>query len=158
MSTVIESIDISARPETVYDLVADVAGIGRFSPEATGALGAGPQPGVGDAFWGVNRRGVWVWVTRCTVTGADRGRFFAFEVDFGPLPVSAWTYEIVATDDGCRVAETWVDRREGVRGMVMKALGKPVIPESRSDHNRATMRATLIALKQTAEELAWQDR
>jgi len=102
-----ESIHIAADPGSVYDLIADVSAVGRFSPEATGALGAGERLAVGDTFWGTNRRGPWIWVTRCRVTSADRGRAFAFDVDFGPLPVSSWSYEVVATAEGCTVTETW---------------------------------------------------
>ena len=37
---VVEYIEIAATPEVVYDLVADVARMGEWSPEATGAKGA----------------------------------------------------------------------------------------------------------------------
>jgi hypothetical protein len=151
MRSVTESIRIAAAPEVVYDLVADVAGMGRFSPEATGAVGAGRAPEVGHTFWGTNRRGPWFWMTRCRVTAADRGRAFAFDVDIGPFPVSSWSYEIEAEPDGCRVTETWVDRRTGLRGAAMRAGGSIVIPGPRDEHNRGTMRATLAALRDTAE-------
>jgi hypothetical protein len=150
-ATVSESIHIAAAPEVVYDLIADVASVGQFSPEATGALGAGARLGVGDTFWGTNRRGLWFWVTRCRVTSADRGRAFAFDVDFGPLPVSRWSYEIVATDEGCTVTETWVDRRDGRRGELFSKAGSVIIPGPRDEHNRINIRQTLDALKAAAE-------
>ena len=150
-SVVSESIHIQAPPEAVYDLIADVSSIGQFSPEATGALGAGKRLRVGDTFWGTNRRGPWIWATRCRVTGADRGRAFAFDVDFGPLPVSTWSYEIVGTDDGCTVAETWVDRRSGRRGALFSKVGSVMIPGPRDEHNLHNIRQTLEALRAAAE-------
>jgi hypothetical protein len=150
-SVVSESIDIAADPDAVYDLIADVSAVGRFSPEATGALGAGERLAVGDTFWGTNRRGPWIWVTRCRVTSADRGRSFAFDVDFGPLPVSSWTYELRATEGGCTVTETWVDRREGRRGQLFSRAGSVIIPGPRDEHNRRNIRQTLQAVKDAAE-------
>jgi len=151
VTTVTESIHISAPARRVYDLIADVAGMGRFSPEATGAVGAPREPAVGDTFWGTNRNGPWFWMTRCRVTAADPGRAFAFDVDLGPFPVSAWSYRIEPDGDGVLVNETWVDRRDGLRGRVMRVGGSVMIPGPRDEHNRQTMRATLAALREWAE-------
>lgn len=135
----------------VYDLVADVAAVGQFSPEATGALGASGRLGVGDTFWGTNRRGPWIWATRCRVTRADRGRAFAFDVDLGPFPISSWSYDIESLEDGCRVVETWVERRDGRRGEFMRRAGSVMIPGPRDEHNRRNIHQTLEALKLAAE-------
>lgn len=152
VSTVVrESIEITADPESVYDLIADVASVGEFSPEATGALGAGARLTEGDKFWGTNRRGPWFWVTRCTVTRADRGTGFAFDVDAGPLAISSWSYEIEPTATGCVVTESWVDRRVGRRGELVRKAGALVIPGPRDEHNRRGIRQTLQRLKAAAE-------
>ena len=151
MGSVSESIDIQASPDLVYDLIADVSSVGQFSPEATGALGAGRRLRVGDTFWGTNKRGPWIWATRCRVTSADRGRAFAFDVDFGLLPISSWSYQILATEGGCSVTETWVDRREGRRGKLVSRAGSLLIPGPRDEHNRRNIRQTLEALKVVAE-------
>lgn len=150
-SVVSESIQISAEPAAVYDLIADVSAVGQFSPEATGALGAGARLSVGDTFWGTNRRGPWIWATRCRVTSADQGVAFAFDVDFGPFPISSWTYEIQAVEGGCSVTESWVDRREGRRGKLVSRAGSVLIPGPRDEHNRRSIRQTLEALKVAAE-------
>jgi hypothetical protein len=151
MGSVSESIDIQASPDLVYDLIADVSSVGQFSPEATGALGAGRRLRVGDTFWGTNKRGPWIWATRCRMTSADRGRAFAFDVDFGLLPISSWSYQILATEGGCSVTETWVDRREGRRGKLVSRAGSLLIPGPRDEHNRRNIRHTLEALKVVAE-------
>lgn len=143
------SIQIKAPADRVYDVVANVARMGDFSPESTGTLGDPGPLGVGDKFWGTNKRGLWRWSTRCTVLAADRGRRFEFDVDFGPMPISRWTYEFEPTDDGCEVTETWHDRRAG--GPV-KWVGSVIIPGPRAEHNQANIEATLRRLKQTVEE------
>ena len=75
--TATASIDIEAPPDRVYDLIADVARVGEFSPEATGARGASRAPQSGEHFWVFNKRGPWRWFTRCTVLSAERGRRFS---------------------------------------------------------------------------------
>lgn len=150
-SPVTESVDIRATPQRVYHLVADVARMGEWSPEATGSRGAGAGLTPGDKFWGTNRRGLAVWVTRCTVLVADPGVLFEFDVDFANQGVSRWTYVFEATDQGCRITETWVDRREGVFSVPVKAAGQLLIPGDRGEHNRRNMKITLQKLKQVAE-------
>ena len=149
---VVESVTISATAEALYDLVSDVARMGEWSPEAIGARGAGERLTVGNGFVGFNRRGPVIWWTYCRVLQAERGRRFAFDVDFGPIALSRWTYEFQATPDGgTKVVETWLDRREGLVGLPVKALGQILIPGDRAAHNRASMRTTLERLKLAAE-------
>jgi hypothetical protein len=68
------SITIERSPEELYDLVADVSQMGRWSPVCTG--------GAYDAdrtwFTGTNQMGDATWETRCRVAVAQRGREFAF--------------------------------------------------------------------------------
>ncbi len=149
--TASESIHIRADPLVVYDLIADVSAVGELSPEATGALRAGADLDVGDTFWGTNRRGPWIWATRCRVTRADPGSGFAFDVDFGVFPISSWSYRIDPDDAGCLVTETWVDRREGKRGELIRRGGALIIPGPRDEHNLRGIRQTLAALKAAAE-------
>ena len=151
MTFVAASVDIAADPQAVYELIADVGGVGRFSPEATGAVQAGHQPQTGDRFWGVNRRGPWIWATRCRVIDAQPGRRFAFDVDFGPFGISRWEYDLEASDAGCSVTETWTDRRTGVRGRFITAAGSLIIPGPRAEHNLRNIRESLAGLKRLAE-------
>ncbi|MFN8125306.1 MAG: SRPBCC family protein [Candidatus Nanopelagicales bacterium] len=147
-----ESIVINAPADQVYDLVADVSRMGEWSPEATGARGTDGPPDEGERFVGFNRRGPVVWFTFCTVRAADRGAEFEFDVDFGPFPVSTWRYDFEDVGDGTtRVVETWIDRRQGLRGLTMRGVGQLLIPGSREDHNRANMIKTLRRLKSAAE-------
>lgn len=146
-----ESIYIAAEAGRIYDLVSDVARMGEWSPEATGARGADTRLQPGDRFIGWNKHGLIRWFTQCTVLSASRGEEFSFDVDVGPMPVSRWSYEFRPEGAGTKVTETWVDRREGFWAPAIKALGQVVIPGPRPRHNRANMVQTLRRLKATAE-------
>ena len=150
-----ESITVGAPADLLYDLVADVDRMGEWSPEATGARRAGKDLKVGDRFVGLNKRGPIRWFTVCTIRAADRGALLEFDVDLGPLPISTWRYDFERLDDrSTRVVETWIDRRDGIRGSLIKAGGQLLIPGPRDDHNRANIKVTLQRLKAAAESIA----
>ena len=91
------------RAEVVYDLVADMPAMGRWSPECERVewTGGATAPAVGATFTGHNRNGWRSWSTHGTVTVADRGREFAFEVrSVLNLPVSRWSYRFEAARRG----------------------------------------------------------
>jgi uncharacterized protein YndB with AHSA1/START domain len=150
MSDVEVSTGISADPGAVWRMVSDVTRMGQWSPETTGCrwLGGATGPAVGAQFRGNNRKGFRRWSTTCTVTAAEPGKRFSFEVTYGSLPISTWDYEFTAADGGSRVVESWTDRRPGW----MKVLSQPVMGVAdRAGHNRTGMEATLAALKAAAE-------
>jgi hypothetical protein len=134
-------------------MVSDLPRMGEWSPENTGgkwARGAGPM--VGATFRGTNRAGWRWWRTVVTVTAADPGRRFAFDVHFAAVPISTWEYTFAEADGGCLVTESWTERRPGW----MRAVSAPLmaVPD-RAAHNRANMEKTLQELKKAAEgELA----
>jgi uncharacterized protein YndB with AHSA1/START domain len=152
-SEVRESIVINADPVAVWKLVSDPTNYPRWSPEASKARrvsGSGKWR-VGDRFVGTNK--TWVpWSTACTVVTAD-GTEFAFDVNAGPFPVARWGYSVTPhPDGGCTVEETWVDRRSGIAGALVKPAA--VLAGRGWDaaaHNAQTMRATLVALRDEAE-------
>ncbi len=149
---VAESIEIEAPVQAVYDLIADIARMGEWSPEATGALRAPRRLEAGDRFIGSNRRGPVRWWTVCTVRHAEAPRLLEFDVDAGPVSLSRWSYRLVpAANGGTVVTEVWLDRRDGLIGLPVRLLGSLLIPGDRAAHNRANMRTTLARLKQTAE-------
>jgi uncharacterized protein YndB with AHSA1/START domain len=150
MSDVEVSTQIAADPVTVWQMVSDVTRMGRWSPETTSCRwldGAdGPVPGA--RFRGSNKHGFRRWSTTCTVTHADEGKRFSFDVTYGPTPISTWDYVFTATDGGTTVTESWTDRRPGW----MRLMSTPVLGiADRSGHNRRGMEATLAALKSAAE-------
>src|SRR5206468_4094224 len=96
---------IAADPVKVYNLVSDLPRMGEWSPENTGGrwVGGATGPAVGARFRGTNRHGVAVWMTGVTVTAADPGQRFAFDVDFLGVPISTWEYTFAEDADGCLV-------------------------------------------------------
>jgi Polyketide cyclase / dehydrase and lipid transport len=112
--------------EALYDLVADVTNMHRFSPENTDAvwLNGATGPSVGAKFKGSNQLGKAKWSTKPTVTAADRGRRFAFKVP--GAAGTEWTYEFEPVETGTRVTESvtqvkaspaiirYIQRRNGV--------------------------------------------
>jgi hypothetical protein len=147
--------EIAAPAEVLYDLIADMPRLGEWSPECErvewrgGATAA--APGVG--FTGHNRNGSRHWSTHGTVTAADRGRLFAFEVrSVLNLPVSLWSYRFTAAaDGGTLVTESTEDRR----GALIKLVGRLATGVGdREARNRETMTETLEGLRAAAEESA----
>lgn len=143
---------IAAPPADLYAMVSDLPRMGEWSPENTGGRWArGGKPIVGATFRGTNRAGWRFWRTVVTVTAADPGERFAFNVHWAAVPISTWEYTFAAEPGGCVVTEAWTDRRPGW----MRAVSNPVMGISdRAEHNRAGMEATLRALKAAAERAA----
>ena len=151
------SIHIAVDPDTLYDAVSDVRQMGRWSPENKGAevRGGFQEAYVGMTFVGTNKRGPVRWQTRCTVTAADRGQLFAFDVDrYGvapllfPVQVASWEYAFASDGDGTLVTETWYDGRRWWPDVAVRVFD-PVATRHRSfaDFQRGNIARTLARLK-----------
>ncbi len=152
MDDVTVRTEIAAPAEAIYDLVADLPAMGRWSPECERVewTGGATGPGVGATFTGHNRNGPKSWSTHGTVTVADRGREFTFEVrSVFNLPVSSWSYRFVPAGNAvCHVVESTEDRR----GRIMRTLGRLATGVGdRAERNRQTMATTLDRLRAAAE-------
>jgi hypothetical protein len=131
-------------------MVSDLPRMGEWSPENDGATwlkgATGPTPGA--TFEGKNHNGKKRWATNGTIVDVEPGRLFTFRINVKGFQVAEWRYAFETTQEGCRVTETWIDRR----GRLAKALGKPVSGVAdRAAHNRMTMERTLDNLKAAAE-------
>ena len=75
------SLHIEAPPERIYEIVTDIAQMGRLSPECTGGkwLDGATGPAVGARFKGSNKRGFARWSTTNEVVEAEPGQAFSFE-------------------------------------------------------------------------------
>jgi hypothetical protein len=105
-------VSINADPDTVYHLITDLPTMASLAEEAHAMewqKGDAARPGA--VFKGHNRNGLFRWTTTCTVTDAEPGRAFEFDVSYFGLPVARWRYDIVGTGSGCRVTERTWDRR-----------------------------------------------
>jgi hypothetical protein len=149
--TATESIAIAADPRVVYALITDLDMLAELADEAVAmrwVSGTSAQPGA--VFRGHNRNRWHRWSTTCTVTDADPGRAFAFDVHHTPprVPVSRWRYDLAASDGGCIVTESTWDRRPGwFRAPARLATGV----RDRAGANAAHIATTLRRLKARAE-------
>ncbi len=143
---------VDAPAEAVYDLVADLPHMGRWSPECTSVAwrGGATAASAGARFRGWNRRGPVRWFTDCVVVEADRGRALAFDVKGLGLPVARWAYrfEPNAGGHGCTVTEEWTDHRSAVYRSI---TGVVINVRDRPTHNRSGMERTLARIKAAAE-------
>jgi uncharacterized protein YndB with AHSA1/START domain len=153
---------VAAPPELVWDLVADVTQVGRWSPECIRAawLGEPGRPWPGAGFAGRNRfpNGFEYEVT-CVVTEADRPRAFAWVVldDGGDpaRPSSSWRYEIDPLPGGGSKVRQRFTHGPGVSFLREVAAEAPDVAAeiiaARREGLRANMSATLRAMKADAE-------
>jgi hypothetical protein len=96
---------VPAAPGCVYELISDVTTMNRYSPETVATcwlVGDGPR--VGAKFKGTNVIGKMRWSTKPTITAAEPGVRFAFQVPgrSGPL----WTYLFEPAGGGTLVTES----------------------------------------------------
>src|SRR5262249_55050556 len=153
---------VAARPELVWDLVADVTRVGEWSPECIQAAWLGepgrPQPGA--RFTGRNRfPGGFEYEVTCVGTEAEPARGVAWVVlDDGGDPArasSSWRYRIdPLPGGGSRVRQLFT---HGPGASFLRAVavtapdGAAEIIAARLDGLRANMSATLRAMKAAAE-------
>ncbi|MDQ2636895.1 MAG: SRPBCC family protein [Actinomycetota bacterium] len=145
------SIDIDADPAAVYALITDLPTLASLAEETQAmAWSKGESVAPGAVFKGQNRNGAKTWTTACTVTDAQPGRTFAFDVRSLAVPVAHWRYDIVAGERGCTVTERTWDKRPGwFRKPASMATGV----KDRDAANAAHIRVTLQRLKEKAESV-----
>ena len=149
MADVEVSETVKAASQRLYELVSDLPRMGEWSPENTGGkwVGGATGPEAGAKFRGTNRNGLAIWMTSVTVTAAEPGQRFAFNVDFLGAPISTWEYAFADATGGCVVTERWTDRRPGWMRVSSIATGV----RDRAAHNQRNMAETLSKLKAAAE-------
>ena len=145
------TLHIEASPEVLYAMVTDVTRMGEWSPETVGAewVDGATAPLVGARFRGHNKRRAG-WKTTCTVTAAEPGRQFAFEVGKGE---TAWRYSFAPSGTGTDVTESFeIVREANVVIRKLNKLGTGVSWEDRPAQMEDGMRQTLERLKAVAEK------
>ncbi|MBY0290246.1 MAG: SRPBCC family protein [Mycobacteriaceae bacterium] len=143
------STDIAAEPTTVYALITDLPTLSTLAEEATEMVWhRGDRVAPGAVFKGRNQHGGKKWTTTCTVTDAEPGRAFAFDVKSLVIPVAHWRYDITATDRGCTVTERTWDKRPG---WFRTPAGIATGVRDRDTANAKHIKLTLQRLKERAE-------
>jgi hypothetical protein len=142
---------VTATPEVVWALVADVSRMGEWSPETIKAswIDGADRATVGARFKGTNKRSLFRWSTRCQVIDAEPGKVFAFRVGKGP---TTWSYRMSAMGDGCRITETAhiPDTASRAERLLYRVIGV----KDRPGDLRTGMQATLARIKVVAEAAA----
>jgi hypothetical protein len=146
------TVEIDARPDVVYGLITDLPTLTSLAEEPAAMVWRkGGAVGPGAVFVGHNANGGHRWTTKCTVTDAEPGRVFAFDVRYTVIPIARWQYDITdltADDGGCQVTESTWDRRPGwFRKVAPRATGVADRAAANAEH----IRLTLQRLKQHAE-------
>jgi Polyketide cyclase / dehydrase and lipid transport len=143
------TVQIDAGPDLVYGLITDLPTLASLAEEAVAMewrKGSAVRPGA--VFVGHNENSGRRWTTKCTVTDAEPGRVFAFDVRYTVIPIARWRYDIVAADGNCQVTESTWDRRPGwFRKLAPRATGVTDRVAANAEH----IRLTLQRLKQRAE-------
>ena len=104
----------------------------------------------GAVFKGHNRHGTKSWTTTCTITDAEPGRAFAFDVSSLVMPVAHWRYDIEPRATAvCRSTERTWDRRPG---WFRKPAGMATGVKDRKTANAKHIKLTLQRLKEKAEK------
>ena len=137
---------IDARPEDVYDLVADISRMPEWSPETYRAhwLGGATEARAGAKFRGWNKLGPIRWCTDPVIDAADRGKELTFTTTFfGRGRITTWSYRFEPAGDGTTVTESWSEED----GLLSRVTGNP----RRAAMLQKGMGQTLVRLKAAAE-------
>ena len=144
-----DSIDIECSPDAAFAVITDLPRMDRLSPENTGGewIGDSTGPKLGARFKGTNAREKDKWYTIAKVVAYDPPRRFEFKVTFKMLNIARWAFTIELAPGGCRVTETWTDRRNA---LVRKHGDTDGF--IRAEYTKESIRTTLERLKKLCEQ------
>ena len=144
------AVDVDAPPELVHELVTEVTALPEWAAETERCLwlDGATAAVVGARFRGLNRHKGRRWSTTCTVTAAEIGRRFGFDVSVMGIRTARWEYEIEPAGDGSRVVES---TRRLVPRLPANLTNRLLGVRDRDAHNQANIERTLANLKQYAE-------
>ena len=143
-------VTVAADAGQIYDLVADLARMGEWSPECQRVewQDGSDGPAVGARFVGHNRggpMGLMKWSRRGRVLAAERGREFSFVTEEGGRESTVWSYRFEPTAEGTRVTESYEVRWIPTWARIVD------VPTNRVREIQESMQHTLDALKRAAE-------
>ncbi|MFN2581648.1 MAG: SRPBCC family protein [Candidatus Dormibacteria bacterium] len=102
------SVQVNANPRRVYQLVADITNMPRWSPETirTRWIKGATEPAVGARFRGTNKWHFIRWTTTVEIEVADPGREFTFCTVLEGGKRTRWSYTFEPKDGGTLVSES----------------------------------------------------
>jgi hypothetical protein len=142
---------VMAPATDLYDLIADVTGMGRWSPECRSCERLDEPGVVGSRFRGHNRSGPLRWTTEAQVLVADRAVEFSFATLHKGEIATKWTYRFLD-----RHPTTVTESFEAVRTPRLIAFAERHLIRNRQQVLEDGMRRTLATLKAVAEQAAAQ--
>ena len=89
------------------------------------------------------------WVAPVKITEFTEPKRFAFKMRFPLIGGSDWSFDIEPTSEGCKVVQTWTDRR--TKALVVIGGKVSGVPD-RAPHTRMSMETTLDNLAQEVEK------
>ena len=153
-----EQITVAAPPEAIWPLVSDPAFLVGPTEELKAAEWVDPDgdtPQVGWKFVGTNANKYFgEWQTTSTVVECDAPHVFAWAVGDLSEPNTCWRFSLEPTDDGTVVTQSGRlgVGESGLHQAIRDAPDKEErIVARRIEQFRASMRATLDAVKRVAE-------
>ena len=153
------SVDISAPPERVWELVTDITLMPRFSTELQSTAWADGfrTPEIGAQFLGTNRHpAIGEWTTTSRIVVCEPPLMFGWVVGNPENPAAAWQFELRPMPGGTRLSYT-AQIGPGPSGVSMLIEREPEraeeIFERRLTQFRAGMQATLAGIQEMAEGL-----
>ena len=159
--TIERSVSVSADPAVAYDLVADVAGVGRLSPECVDAAWSVGRPGeAGSRFVGRNAVGGSTWTMECEVIAAQRPAVFSWRVLTEAVTpnTSVWTFTFEGHGVETRVTETFAmaEPPTGLQASLLRhgPEAHETLIQFRKARLEAGIETTLANLKALAERSA----
>lgn len=100
---IVVSVEISADPERVWELVSDINLPARFQTEFKRAEWVTQGPALGAEFTGYNERKGLVWDTSSWIVEYEPLRSFGWAVSDRANPGATWTYRLSETAVGTRL-------------------------------------------------------
>ena len=144
------TVTMAASAEQIWEVITDIANIGRYSPETFEAewLDGATGPTLGAKFRGHVRRneiGPVYWTT-CRVTACEPGREFGFEVLVGDRAVNNWHYRLTPAQGRTDVTESFQ-----LNASPLMSLYSVFGGQLRRRRNLRDMRKTLERIKAVVE-------
>ena len=103
------TIDVSAPPDVIWRLIADVTRTPEWSPVCYRCewTNGGGTPVAGARFRGFNRLNGAKWSRECVVTEAEPGRTFAFSTLFKGAESTRWRYRLDGSGSTTTLSEAY---------------------------------------------------